>query len=86
MHLLTGPEYNIIYAKNMILGTKTIIRLQISIKGTWILLQKSNSKTEKILLGYRVREIVGLVEANIQGHCQRVSMEKRFHVNERKSV
>jgi hypothetical protein len=47
----------------MIPGTKTITQLKSLIKDTLILLQKSDSRSRKILLGHQAREIIRMVEA-----------------------
>jgi hypothetical protein len=47
----------------MIPGTKIITQLKFLIQGTLILLQKSDSRSRKILLGHQAKEIAQMVEA-----------------------
>jgi hypothetical protein len=62
-NLSTEPTYYILYTENMIPGTKTFTQLKFLIKSTSILLQKSDSRSRKKLLGLQAREIAGMAEA-----------------------
>jgi hypothetical protein len=74
MYLLTGPTYYIIHTEIMIPGTKTITQLKVLIKGTSILLQKSDSRSRRTLLCHQARETLGWWK---QRNCQVVREKDR---------